>query len=314
MDHCLAGLDIGGTKTAVLVVDEALNVCARTKSATQVSDPQSLVSGIADAIHETLEAAGASPSQLVAIGAGTPGHVEPQTGEVRNAVNLNLDVFPLGPALEGQFGVPVALENDVKVAALGAYEWLQGRKTLSSLAYMSIGTGISAAMVANGRVFRGARGMAGEIGHVVFEPDGPLCVCGMRGCLEAIAAGPAIARLWQDSCPDGGGDEVTAESVYAAAAKGQSQATAVIRRASKVLARAVHLLVNLYDVEMVVLGGGVSGAGSAFMEPILSALSEMRSQSTLIAKMLPPGTVIALPVGHDAATWGAIKLAQQLQQ
>ncbi len=311
MGRFLAGLDIGGTKTAVLLVDQELNVRARTKTVTQVSDPQSLVAGIAAAIHEALQLAGVPSDRLAAIGAGIPGRVVAETGEVQVAVNLNIDSYPVGPELEELFEVPVVLMNDVRAAALGAYDWLQGLQPVSHMAYMSIGTGIAAALVVDGRIYHGARAMAGEIGHTIFEPHGPMCVCGMAGCLEAIASGPAIARQWQESCPAVAGDGVTAKSVYAAATQGQPQATAVIQHVSEALARAVYLLVNLYDVEKVVLGGGVTGAGPAFVDPIFAALDHMRAQSALVRSALPPGMLVALPPGHDAATWGAIKLAQQ---
>jgi len=167
-------------------------------------------------------------------------------------------------------------------------------------------------LVVDGRVFHGSRGMAGEIGHTIFEPHGPQCVCGMAGCLEAIASGPAIARLWREGSGGTVGEDATAKMVYAAAAQGQAEATAVVRKVSQALARAVYLLVNLYDVEIVVLGGGVTGSGSAFLDPIFSALEQMRSQSGLVRSALPAGILVALPPGHDAATWGAIKLAQQI--
>ena len=311
-DCVFVGLDIGGTKTAVLVVDQDLNVLSRYKAPTQVADPNSLISGIIAAIAAALDLAGRTPDQILSIGAGIPGHVVLETGEVRMAVNLNITSYPVGAKLSAHFSVPVALENDVRAATLGAYQWLSAQHDVSYMAYISIGTGIASGAVLGSRLYRGIKGMAGEIGHVCFNPNGPICVCGMPGCLEALASGPAIARDFHAQAPALAAQAPTAKEVYQAAAAGQPEAVAVIKKASKYLAYAVYTLVNMYDVEAVVFGGGVSSAGSAFLDPIQTAVAEMKDQSRLAHAMLNHVTVTALPPGHSAATWGAITLAQQI--
>ena len=157
-------------------------------------------------------------------------------------------------------------------------------------------------MVVDGRLYRGAQGMAGEIGHVIFDSQGPICRCGLHGCLEALSAGPSIAR--QYAAGDG-----TAESVFKAAENGDPAARRVIARAAEGVARAVQLLVMAYDVDKVVLGGGVMNAGAAFLEPIHDSLASMREQSDLATRMLPPGKVVAAPSSADVARWGAVLLA-----
>ena len=305
------GLDIGGTKTAVLVVDQALNARSRYVARTDVSEPYKLMEGVVAAINCALEIANVAPDQILAIGAGLPGRVFPETGEVAMAVNLNLDLFPFGKVLSSAFGVPVLLENDVRTAALGSFEWQLKQEVIDHMAYLSIGTGISAGLVLNGRLYRGASGMAGEIGHVVFAPKGPLCPCGASGCLEAVASGPAIARDWQDANQVSFNAPVTAKDVYEAADRGEPTALSVVRRTSQFLARAIQLLIMLYDVEKVVLGGGVTGAGPSFLDPVLSALSHIREESSLAQEMLPENKVAMLSSGSDAPTWGAINLALQ---
>jgi len=296
------GLDIGGTKTAVLIVDRVLNVIGRGAAPTVVSSPEALVDGIYNAVVQTLADCGRTTADLLAVGAGVPGMVDPNTGMVRLAVNLNLEKYPLGPALAEQLGVSVALENDVRAASLGAYRWLNEQTPVHYMAYLSIGTGISAGLVVDGRIYRGTQGMAGEIGHVIFEPDGPLCRCGLHGCFEAISAGPAIARHYKDG--DG-----TAESVFLAAEQGDPTALAAIAYAAEGVARAVQLLVMAYDVDKVVLGGGVLNAGEAFLTPIYESLARMREQSDLAARMLAADKVIAAPREADVARWGAVLLA-----
>lgn len=284
-----------------------MKVLGRGASPTVISSPEALVDAIYDAVVETLAGAGKSSADLLAIGAGVPGMVDPQSGIVQLAVNLNLQTYPLGEALSSRFGVPVALENDVRAASLGAYRWLVESTPAAYMAYLSIGTGISAGLVVDGSLYRGAHGMAGEIGHVTFDPNGDLCACGLHGCLETISAGPAIARRWLD----GNG---TAEEVFAAAQRGDIAACQIIESAAEGVARAVQLLVMSYDVEKVVLGGGVMNAGDAYLEPIHNALAAMREESALAERMLPPEKVVAAPRAADVARWGAVLLALQVYE
>ena len=196
----------------------------------------------------------------------------------------------------------MALENDVRAASLGAYGWLSRQMPPHYMAYLSIGTGISAGLVVDSHIYRGAQGMAGEIGHVIFESQGPLCRCGQHGCLEAISAGSAITRQYADG--DG-----TAETVFRAAKQGDPAARKVIERAAEGVARAIQLLVMAYDVQKVVLGGGVLNAGDAFLQPIHESLATMRDQSDLAKRMLPPGKVVTAPPEAEVARWGAVLLA-----
>ncbi|MDX1417986.1 MAG: ROK family protein [Candidatus Promineifilaceae bacterium] len=307
----VVGLDIGGTKTAVLVVDQAMNILSRYTSRTEVADPQLFLESIISAIRCSLEIAGQSTGDIRAIGVGLPGRVIPETGEVASAVNLNLDQFPIGDALAASYNVPVIVENDVRAAAVGLYEQKFKQQAINHMAYLSIGTGISAGIVLNGTLYRGASGMAGEIGHVMFQPEGRRCLCGAHGCLEALASGPAIAQQWHEKKHHSFSGELTAKHVFEAANTGEPAATKIIKQAGKHIARAIQMLIMLYDVDTVVLGGGVTGAGRAFLDPVLSALSRIRSESKLAKEMLPESKVEMLPYGTDAPTLGAVKLALQ---
>jgi glucokinase len=309
----LVGLDIGGTKTAVLIVDQQLQPRAHLIMPTETADPDRLLGGIVRAVSLALEqAAPARRAEPIAgIGVGVPGQVYPATGEVRQAVNLNLVTYPLGPALSAAFNAPCLLENDARAAAMGAYQQAQQSAPVRHLAYLTIGTGIAAGLVLDGRLYRGAHGMAGEIGHILMEPDGARCNCGARGCLEALAAGPAIARLAAQMMPQQRGQPLTAATVYQAAAHGDPAAQRVTQRVSHYLSRAIQWLIMSYDVERVVLGGGVARAGDAFLQPILQALAGLRAQSALAEAMLPDEKVALLPPGYDAGVWGAIWLARQ---
>lgn len=299
------GLDVGGTKTAALVAGngEALVEVVRP---TDVASPARLVAGIVATVRDAVEQL-APNHHLRAVGAGVPGQVDPVHGTVRMAVNLNLrEPYPLRDVLEQALGVPVALENDVRAAALGAYDWARERTDSRSLAYLSIGTGIAAGLVLDGRLYRGAQGMAGEIGHVPIDPAGPRCICGQYGCLEALAAGPAIAAYAAQVMPD---RRPSTAAVYALAAAGQPDACRVVERAAGYLSRAIYLLLMAYDVEQVVLGGGVTRAGAAFEQPLRRAMADLRINSPLTADMMTDDKVAIIPSDYNAGVRGAVLLA-----
>jgi glucokinase len=296
------GLDIGGTKTAAFVAEE-MGPLVEIVRPTDVSSPERLVAGVVATVREALSQIGTAHC-LVAVGAGVPGQVDPVNGTVSMAVNLNLrEPFPLRTALQDALGVPVIIENDVRAAALGAYHRTKG---LNSLAYLSIGTGIAAGLVLNGHLHRGAHGMAGEIGHIPMDPAGPRCVCGAYGCLEALAAGPAIAAFAAETMPD---ERPSTDEVFALAAEGLPAACRVIERAMGHLSRAIYLLIMTYDVEKVVLGGGVTRAGDAFERPLRRAMDGLRAYSSLTASMMPDDKVVIIPTDFNAGVMGAVFLA-----
>jgi glucokinase len=231
------------------------------------------------------------------------------------AVNLNLDApLPLRDMLADRLnGSPsVTMENDVRTAALGAYRWLRQREDLTHMAYLSVGTGIAAGLILEGTLYRGTRGLAGEIGHVVVQPDGPRCQCGARGCLETLAAGPAISRLSTPHFdPTGNNRPPTSAEVYRQARQGHVGAQEVVAQTAQYLAQAIHWLVMAYDVEKVLIGGGVTRAGDAFLQPLIHYFADLRARSRLARFMMPETFMTLLPAGYDAGTWGAIALAQQ---
>jgi predicted NBD/HSP70 family sugar kinase len=251
----VAGIDIGGTKIATLIVDADGAVLGRATHASSVGDQGGAVPAIAACLDEALTDAGLARADLVAVGVGVPGRVDPARGHVTLAVNLGWTDFALRDALQLELGRPVVIENDVRAAAIGLHE----RHVIGDaqdLAYLAVGTGIAAGVVLDGRLHRGARGLAGEIGHAIVELDGPRCVCGQCGCLEAFASGPSIARRAEAS---------SAKDVYDAAAAGDPAAIDLVDDVGRRLAWAVHTLVMTYDVQRVVVGGGVSLAVRYFV-------------------------------------------------
>lgn len=303
------GLDIGGTKTAARAVAGDGHILAEVVRPTDVSRPDCLVAGIVHTVDAALAAAGVARADLVAAGVGVPGQVDPADGTVRLAVNLNLrEPYPLRDALQTALGVPVTLENDVRAAAWGAFNRLGAERPLASLAYLSIGTGIAAGIVLDGRLYRGAAGMAGEIGHIPLDATGPRCSCGSYGCLEVFAAGPAIAAQAAGVLSGADSRPLDAGEVYALSAQGNPAARQLVARAASYLARAIYLLVMTCDVERVALGGGVTRAGAAFECPLRDALAALRDASPLAAMMLPENKVAVLPADFSAGLTGAVLL------
>ncbi len=311
----LAGIDVGGSKIAVVLADTDLRPLDRHVIPTGAGDAGYAVDRIAHALEAALEQAGRATADLCAIGVGVPGRVEPGQGTVTLAVNLGWHDLPLGPRLAARFRVPVAIENDVRAAAAG----LHARRATgddADLAYLGIGTGISAGVVIDGVLHRGSRGLAGEIGHVVLEPDGPRCACGLRGCFEAFASGRGIGELAQAAVDAGEATSLptdrpcTAVDVYRQAARGDAVSRRIVEAAGRYVARAIHELVMTYDVRRVVLGGGVTHAGTPFLDPVTRALDGLRAMSELAREALPPDVVHLLPPDADAGGWGGVILAR----
>ena len=186
------GLDVGGTKTDAVAVDDSGAIAGRVRLATGWG-PDAVTGTVLDAVSALGREAGVEVSAIRSVGIGIPGQIEPGTGRVVHAVNLGVEELDVVAATQSRLGVPVGVENDVKAAALGAFALHGGS---GSMAYLNLGTGIAAGIVSEGVLWRGARGTAGEVGHISVDPNGPLCRCGQRGCIEALAGGGAIAERW----------------------------------------------------------------------------------------------------------------------
>ena len=308
MTGTFVGVDVGGTTIEAVVVN-GTGLAGRSQCLTNRAGFDRVVADIARLVETTLADAGRSLDEMTAVGIGLPGQVDRETGWVRHAVNLGVGAqgYPVATALGEMLGdPPLAVENDVRAATLGAYEHLaKKRPGLRNLAYLSIGTGISAGLIMDGKLQRGAEGMAGEIGHVEVDPNGPECRCGLRGCLEAVAAGPAIAKAW----PRNGVSP--AKGLYRAAAAGDQAAQRIVAQMSRILANTVQWLVMASGVEVVVLGGGVASVGHPFLASIREHLEERAARSELAALVLPPDKVVLLPAGHPAGAMGAVELVRR---
>ena len=292
-----AGIDIGGTKTDAVAIDAAGGVLHRVRLATGFG-AEAVLGTAAAAVEQLAAAAGVAPEAFGSIGIGVPGAVDPATGRVEHAVNLGLPELELGAEMARRLGRTVRVENDVNAAALGAFALLGGSPA-QSMAYLNLGTGLAAGLVIRGELWRGSRGVAGEIGHIPVDPSGPECPCGQRGCLELMASGSAVARQWPTE------DPAPVRALFAAADAGDPAAVEVRRRLVANVAAAVRLLVLTVDVDEVVIGGGLASLGTALLGEVRAVLAGWATGSEFLASLQLADRVELVPHGANAAAVGA---------
>ena len=320
-DRLLIGVDVGGTKIAAGGIDGLGNIHGRVHSPTNITSAEMTVCSIAEAIEAAIAASGSRRGDITAIGLGLPGKVDPERGIGILSVNLGWRDVPVKTMLEEGLGIPCFVENDVRVAALGESRYGAG-KGVHTMVYLSIGTGIAAGVIIQGKIYRGTTGMAGEIGHAIIERNGPRCKCGTRGCLEALAAGPAIAVLAMSAIQAGSETSlremteankgvVTAEMVCQAAVQGDPVAREIFEEVGTYIGLGVHTLIMLYDPELVVLGGGVTEAGDLLLNPVRRELKRLATWSYVAKEMLKPEMVRLTALGTDVGILGAAALAER---
>jgi len=289
------GIDVGGTKTAVVAVDAAGTVAHGLRLPTTLGD-EGVLDTIAVAIKGIEEATGLNAKAFASVGIGIPGTVDPVTGRVSHAVNLGVEDLDLAMLVAARIGREVRVENDVKAAALGAYHALGGG--VRSMAYLNLGTGVAAGLVVDGELWRGARGVAGEIGHLPIA-DAPECPCGQRGCVEQFASGSALARLWPTTDPH------PVRALFDAADGGDAAAMRVRHVFLSSVASAVRILVLTVDVDLVVIGGGLSNLGERLLVGVRAALDGQAATSPFLASQELSSRVLLVPRDVPVAAVGA---------
>jgi glucokinase len=295
----VAGLDIGGTKTLAVALDPSGRVMASERAATPTGGADGIVATAVATVAALARHLEIEALTFDVLGVGIPGRVRPADGSVSHAVNLGLgrSALAVGPQIEHALGVPTFVENDVNAAALGAAALLSPERP-ADLAYISIGTGVAAGLILDGRLRRGHHGVAGEIGHLCVDPGGPRCACGRRGCLEAVASGAAIARQWP-------GDGAAAADLFAAASAGSPGAVTLRNVVCTYLAAAVVHLVLTVDVTRVVLGGGVADVGAPLLAGVRQALDAQTAASPWLRSLDLDALVDVLPAGTPVGAIGA---------
>jgi glucokinase len=293
-DGPVVALDVGGTAMKGAVLDDQDRVLGFHRWSTPRSDgPDAVVAAALDAVAELLQHADGA----VAVGLVVPGLVDDRAGIALYSENIRWTDVPFRQLVSDRSGLPVGFGHDVRAGGL-AERTMGAAQGCDDVLFMPIGTGISGAMYVEGRLIENK--YAGEIGHIDVGSGEP-CACGGRGCLEAVASGAAIAKLYNRAT---GGSTVGAEEVVKLMAAGDKAAELVWGDAVDALARALATYASLLAPELIVIGGGLSGAGDVLLEPLRGRLKEL-----LVWQLVP--RIVAADLGENAACLGAALLARQ---
>jgi glucokinase len=304
MEEWAVGVDLGRTKIALGLIDPHKRIVGYRRLPTNAdAGAQSVVDRIAQSVDELRHDLPAN-ARICGLGICTPGPVDHETGVVGEVHEMRgLHHAPLRAMLADRLGLPASLDHDAKAAALGEYHYGAGRGE-PAMVYVVVGTGVGAAIVVDGQVYRGVRNTAGEIGHITLNRDGALCPCGSRGCVETYTSGPWLARRYQHRCERAGIVETatapaTGESVTARARQGDPIALQVLHEAGQALGVAVASVAMILDVELFVVGGSVAKAGDLLLAPARRTLLEYsyRSVGTRVR-------ILASEMGEDAPILG----------
>jgi len=296
----ILGLDIGGTKLAVVVSDKNGKIIQKVRKATESKKgPDYAIGKLIDMVNEAISLADIEWTDIIGIGASCGGPLDTKTGIIYSPPNLpGWDAIPFKEIFESEFKLPVIVENDANASALA--EWMFGAgKGYDYVLYMTMGTGIGGGIIAEGNIYHGANDSAGEVGHQVLLPDGPLCGCGQRGCLEALCSGPAIARRAQEAVKknpdtkilllaDGDIDKVKSELVVQAAKNNDKLALKLIDETAYYMGWGIANLVNIINPEVIVLGTIAVASGDLLLNPIRKYVNKFAMERPAkIVKIVP---------------------------
>lgn len=309
------GLDIGGTKLAAGVSTLTGEVLGWQRELTRREEgPQAVMARLIEMGRRAVEEAGVPWSEVKAAGIGCGSPLNRHTGVVQSPFHLPdwVDV-PVTQMVTEALGVPAFLDNDANAAALGEYRFGAGRG-VTNMTYLTVSTGVGGGVILDGRLWQGERDAAGEIGHTAVVWNGRVCRCGRPGCLEAYASGTGIADRAQEAVLAGeasvltdlagGVTQITAETVVAAARLGDPLATRLWEETVQILAAGIANAVNVLAVELVVLGGGVTGAGDLLFEPVRKLV-----RSQVVRPLADVIDVVPAQLGHQVGVLGAAAVA-----
>jgi glucokinase len=327
------GVDLGGTNLRIAAVDDQGTLLEKVTLGTQVALGRDRVVNDMCAAIQQVAGKHRDSGRLLGIGIGVPGIIDMNTGMVHESPNLpDWADYPARDEIEGRLNTRVILENDANAAAFGE-KWLGAAREFEDMAMLTLGTGVGGGLVLGGHVWHGMTGMAGEFGHTTVEPNGALCGCGNRGCLEAYASATAVVRMAREAVAGGAAaalarlancdPEFNAKAVYNLAIQGDEEARKVFRHVGRALGIVLSDLVNALNLPIYVVGGGVSNAWDAFAPSIFE---ELHRRSMVYAATSPdarPGegasakvksnsttkTIITRALlGSDAGLFGAARL------
>ncbi len=317
-DSYMVGVDMGATKVLIALVDSEGRILVREKRRTKPDKgPDLFIDRIVDGILSAIDGSGISMKRIEAIGVGAPGPLDPDRGVILSAPNLKWTDVPLKDLMEKRLKKPVFVDNDVNMGTLGEYVAGAGQG-VSDLVGIFVGTGIGGGLILNGKLYRGFNKNAGEIGHMVILEDGPLCGCGNRGCLEALASRTSIVRDIRSAIEsgessvipdlvDGDLSEIRSGVLARALREKDPVAVRVLEGAARHLGVAVANIVNLLSPEVVVLGGGVMEAMGSHLLPIVQDTAKTHA----FPQAMKDVRIITAELEDDAAVLGAAELARR---
>jgi glucokinase len=329
------GVDLGGTNLRIAAVSGHGKLIEKLTLGTQVSlGRDHVLDEMCAAIRQLSEKYGAS-GNLLGVGIGVPGIIHLATGRIYESPNLpGWADSPVRDEIEKRLGARVFLENDANAAALGE-KWLGAGRDVPHLVMITLGTGVGGGIVLNGSVWHGMNGMAGELGHITVDPDGPLCACGNYGCVEAISSATAIVRMAKEAIASGkapglevashSDPEFSSKSIYNLAIQGDEEARRIYQRVGWALGIMIAGLVNALNLNMYVIGGGVASAWDAFSPAIFAELRKRSlvyaatdgagpvegavGASALVTKRTAEKTIVTRALlGSDAGLFGAARI------
>ncbi|MFZ3062470.1 MAG: ROK family protein [Actinomycetota bacterium] len=312
----VVGCDLGGTKTAVGLVEKTGKIVFEAKQPTPLKSAKAVIDGVIHLIDELFSAAGAGPASVRGIGLGVPGMVDFKKGIVVFSPHLPLRNTPFKKLVQAHYHLPTFLDNDASLAALGERCYGAG-KGVSNLVMVTIGTGIGGGIILNDKIYRGVTGSAAEIGHMVIDIHGPRCQCGNFGCFEELASGDAIARRARAALKkpshslmldmvEGNLRKITGEVVALAAKRGDKLARQILEDVGFVVGIGLTNIVNIFNPEMIILGGGVM-EGDEF---IIKVAREVVAKRALIPNK-DVVKIVHAKLGNQAGILGAAALVLQ---
>ena len=278
MKNYVIGVDLGGTKISTALSTFEGNIISQTVVPTNASEGElPVLNRIISSINEVINGANITINEVEAIGIGSPGPLDAKKGLIITTPNLPFKNYNLVQPIKERFNVPVYLDNDANVAAIGEFMFGAG-KGKENIVFFTVSTGVGGGAVLNGQAYRGNTSNALEIGHMTVAPDGPRCGCGNVGCLEAVASGTAIGKRGQEAVQTNVEtslkkyDKITSYEVFVEAKNGDAVAKEIVDKAMNYLGIGVANAISIFDPEMVIIGGGVSKVGDILFDTVKSVV------------------------------------------
>ena len=321
-ESLIAGVDLGGTNIEAAAVREGTVLTAKKKKTKADRGVEAVIERIETTVRKMMDKMDATPSDFEALCIGAPGAIDPETGVVREAPNLNWTNVPLGERLRERLGLPVMVDNDVNIGVMGEYAYGAGRGARHMVGIF-VGTGIGGGIIIDGAPHYGGRGAAGEIGHIVVKPHGRRCGCGREGCVEAYASKTAMEAMIREEMENGrssivldvmedkGKTRLTSSVIEKSLEKKDPLMEEAIQTAQYYLGLLTADVVNTLDPEVVVFGGGVvERLGASFVDPV----ARTARQHYLQRKGAEQIRVVPAELGDDAGPVGAAVVARRRLQ